>query len=134
MRGLLCVLVLTAAAPAYARSFEQGRPVSCEATTRIADGVACRTPDPEALRWIRSGVDRMIEVTDDEIEEGMRAIYEDTHNVAEGAAGVALAGLLQERDRLRGSTAAIVLTGGNVDSRLFAPILSARETTSLRSR
>ena len=88
----------------------------------------------DALRWIRSGVERVVEVTDDEIEGAMRAIYEDTHNVAEGAAGVALAGLLQERNHLRGTTAAIVLTGGNVDSRLFAPILVARETTSVRSR
>src|SRR5262249_26422452 len=44
--GTKIVGVVAAAAPAYARSFEQGRPVSCEATTRIADGVACRAPDP----------------------------------------------------------------------------------------
>jgi threonine dehydratase len=106
--------------------------VSCEVTTRIADGVACRTPDPEALALIRAGVERVVQVTDDEVEDAMRVIYEDTHNVAEGAAGTALAALMKERDRLRGHTAAIVLTGANVDSRLFAPILAVREA-SLRS-
>jgi threonine dehydratase len=121
--------VVAAAAPAYARSIEQGRPVSCEVTTRIADGVACRTPDPDALNLIRAGVDRVIEVSDDEIEAAMRAIYEDTHNVAEGAAATALAALLRERNRRRAKTAAIVLTGANVDSELFAPILAARETS-----
>jgi threonine dehydratase len=124
--------VVSSAAPAYARSIELGRPVSCEVTTRIADGVACRTPDPEALALIRAGVERVVQVTDDEVEDAMRVIYEDTHNVAEGAAGTALAALMKERDRLRGHTAAIVLTGANVDSRLFAPILAVREA-SLRS-
>jgi len=119
--------VVSAAAPAYARSLERGRAVSCDATTRIADGVACRTPDPEALALIRAGVERVVEVTDDEVEDAMRAIYEDTHNVAEGAAGVALAGLYQERNRLRGTTAAVVLTGANVDSQLLAPILAAQK-------
>src|SRR5829696_4801036 len=80
------VAVVAAAAPAYARSLALGRPVSHEATTRIADGMACRTPHPAALDIIRRGIDRAIEVTDDEIESAMRAIYDDTHNVAEGAA------------------------------------------------
>ena len=119
--------VVAAAAPAYARSIELGRIVSCDVTTRIADGVASRTPNPDALDIIRAGVERVVEVTDDEIEEAMRAIYEDTHNVAEGAAATSLAAVMRERDRLRGRTAAIVLTGANVDSQLFAPILAVRE-------
>src|SRR5687767_5316691 len=43
------VAVVSDAAPAYALSLEQGQPVSHAATTRIADGMACRTPVPEAL-------------------------------------------------------------------------------------
>ena len=41
-------------------------------------------------------------MTDDEIEAAMRAIYDDTHNVAEGAAASTLAALLKERDRVQG--------------------------------
>jgi threonine dehydratase len=58
----------------------------------------------------------------------MRAIYEDTHNVAEGAGASALAALLQERHRMAGRPVAIVLTGANVDARLFAPILQSPAT------
>jgi threonine dehydratase len=118
------VAVVAASAPAYARSLTQGRVVSHEATTRIADGMACRTPVAAALDTIRSGADRVVEVSDDEIEAAMRAIYDDTHNVAEGAAASSLAALLKERDRVRGREVGIVLTGANVDAATFARVLS----------
>ena len=67
------VAVVAAAAPAYARSLALGRLVSHDAATRIADGIACRTPVPDALDQIRAGVERVVEVTDDQIEAAMRA-------------------------------------------------------------
>ena len=119
------VAVVAASAPAYARSLALGRPVSHEVTTRIADGMACRTPDPLALDAIRRGVERVVEVTDDEIEAAMRAVSDDTHTVAEGAGASGLAALLQERDRVRGREVAVVLTGANVDAEIFAGVLRA---------
>ena len=119
--------VVSDAAPAYARSLEAGHPVSCDATTRIADGVACRTPVEAALDTIRSGVERVVEVSDDEVEAAMRALFDDTHNVAEGAAAAGLAALLRERGRSAGQSVGIVLTGANIDAELFARVLSATE-------
>ena len=121
--------VVSAGAPAYARSLELGRPVSHEVTTKIADGIACRTPEPSALAAIQSGVERVVEVSDDEIENAMRAVYEDTHNVAEGAGAAGLAALLKERDRLQGRPVGFVLTGANVDSDVVARILGLRGCT-----
>ena len=118
--------VVSAAAPAYARSLALGRPVSHDVSTRIADGMACRTPVAEALDAIRAGVERIVEVTDEEVEEAMRALFTDTHNAVEGAGAAALAALLQERDRLSGQTAGIVITGGNIDPQPFARILASR--------
>jgi threonine dehydratase len=120
------VAVVAASAPAYARSLALGRPVSHDATTRIADGMACRTPVPDALDQIRRGIDRVVEVTDDQIEAAMRAIYDDTHNVAEGAAAATVAALLSERDRIRGRVVGVVLSGGNVDRAVFARVLAER--------
>ena len=116
--------VVSAAAPAYARSFALGRPVSHDVSTRIADGMACRTPDADALDMIRAGVERIVEVTDDEIERAMRILFTDTHNVVEGAGAAGLAALLQEREMVRILTAGIVLTGANVDPQPFARILT----------
>ncbi|HEU4935950.1 MAG TPA: threonine dehydratase [Vicinamibacterales bacterium] len=122
--------VVSAAAPAYARSLALGRLVSHEANTRVADGMACRTPNPEALEIIRAGIDHVVEVTDDEVEDAMRALFSDTHNVVEGAGAASLAAVLKERAALRGQTAAIVLTGANVDPQPFARILTASGRTA----
>ncbi len=116
--------VVSAAAPAYARSLALGRPVSHDVSTRIADGMACRTPVAEALDIIHAGVERIVEVTDDEIEQAMRILFTDTHNVVEGAGAASLAALLQDRGKIRGRTAGIVLTGANVDPQPFARILA----------
>jgi threonine dehydratase len=121
--------VVSSGAPAYARSLESGRAESHDVSTRIADGMACRTPVPEALAIIRSGAERVVEVTDDAIEDAMRAIFEDTHNVVEGAGAAALAAVLDDRDLLRGRAVGIVLSGGNVDPAPFGRILLSDDTS-----
>jgi threonine dehydratase len=119
------VAVVAASAPAYARSLALGRLVSEEATTRIADGMACRTPVADALEIIRAGVDRVVQVSDDQIECAMRAVYDDTHNVIEGAAAASVAALLSERDAIQGRRVAVVFTGANVDRDVFAHVLGS---------
>ncbi len=118
------VAVVSAGAPAFAKSFDQGRVVSHEVTTRVADGMACRTPDAAALAIAKRGAERVVQVSDEEVESAMRALFTDTHNAAEGGGAAALAALLQEKDKMRGRKTAIVLSGGNVDSPLFSRILS----------
>jgi threonine dehydratase len=119
------VAVVSARAPAFALSFEQNRIVSHEATTRIADGMACRTPVQEALSIARAGGVRVVTVSDDEVESAMRALFADTHNTAEGGGAAALAALLKEKEKMRGRTVAVVLSGGNVDSVVFAGVLKS---------
>ena len=68
-------------------------------------------------------MDHIVEVSDDEVAEAMRALFEDTHNVAEGAGAISLAAALLERDRLSGKKVAIILSGGNVDREVFAKVL-----------
>jgi threonine dehydratase len=122
-RSVEVVGVVSAAAPAYARSLETGRAVSVPATTEIADGLAVRTPDPLALRWIREGVSRIVEVDDREVAAAMAAIFQDTHNVAEGAGAAGIAALLRERHLNRERRVATPITGANVDADRFAEVL-----------
>ena len=117
--------VVSAHASAYARSFEAGVAVTSPATTALADGMACRVPEPAALEIIRRGVERIVEVTDDEIADAMRLLFECTHNVAEGAGAAALAAVAQERGKLAGRRVAAVLSGGNVDRDVFASVLTS---------
>lgn len=121
------VAVVSDRAPAFALSYEQGRIVSHDVTTRIADGIACRTPVEAALAIARHGAERVVQVSDNEVESAMRALFADTHNTAEGGGAAALAALLHEKERMRGRKVAVVLSGGNVDSNLFAAVLKSVE-------
>jgi len=111
-------------APAYALSFAAGRAVATNTADTIADGVACRVPDEEALHVILAGAARVITVSEDEIRAAMRHLFADTHNVAEGAGAAPLAGLLREKARMAGKRVVIIQSGGNVDSDVFASVLT----------
>lgn len=116
--------VVSENAPGIALSFAARELRTHPATTRIADGLACSTPNPDALTAILRGVERIIAVSDDAVEAGMRAYFSDTHNVAEGAAGAGLAAVQQERASVAGRRIGVVCTGGNVDAAVFAKILN----------
>jgi threonine dehydratase len=115
--------VVAAGAPSYALSFAAGRPIATASAATMADGMACRIPDPDALEIIRHGAARIVMVSDEEISAAMRHLFTDTHNVAEGAGAAALAALLQEANVMRGRRVALILSGSNVDSAAFARIL-----------
>ena len=125
--------VVSAGAPAYLDSLAAGRVVSRPVSTRIADGLACRTPVAEALAHVARGVERVVAVSDDEVEDAMRALFSDTHNAAEGAGAAALAALLRDvRDGTAhpGARVGVVLTGGNVDRDAFARVLAGGGASS----
>jgi threonine dehydratase len=106
-------------APSYALSFAAGTVVNTNSSNTLADGMATRSPDADALAIIRKGASRIVQVTDDEIGAAIRALWTDTHNLAEGAGAAALAAALQEKPKIRGKRVGLVLSGGNIDLDLF---------------
>jgi threonine dehydratase len=116
--------VVSAHARAYAASFAERRPVELPVTTRLADGMAVRKPDGAALEVIWRYVDRIVEVSDEEVAQAIALIFQATHNVAEGAGAAGLAAMRKERQRVAGRKVAAVLSGGNIDRPLFAEVLS----------
>ncbi len=115
--------VVSAHATTYADSLAAGRVVEAPVTTLLADGMACRVADAEALTILQGQIDHIVQVTDVEVAQAMRELFACTHNVAEGAGAASFAAALQERNTLRGQTVGIALTGGNVDSHVFAKAL-----------
>jgi len=116
--------VVAAGAPAYALSFEAGRKIAAPVTTLLADGMACRVPDDASLAIVLENVERVIQVSEENIRQAMRTIFTDTHNVAEGAGAAGFAAALKEKSALNGKRVGIVLTGGNVDRDIFAKVLA----------
>ncbi len=115
--------VVSEHAEAYALSFEAGRPISTNAALTFADGMAVRTPDPEAVELICRGVARVRRLSEAEIAEAMRLYYSATHNIAEGAGAAPLAGLLQEREIMKGKKVGVILCGQNIDREWFMTVL-----------
>ena len=121
--GVRVVGVVSSHATTYADSVAAGRVVEAPVTTQLADGMACRVADAEALTIIAPHIDHIVQVSDNEVAAAMRALFTDTHNVAEGAGAAAFAAALQEKDRLAGQTVGVALTGGNVDADIFSQVL-----------
>jgi threonine dehydratase len=120
--------VVSAQAPAYAHSFRAKKAVDAEVTTQLADGMACRTPEPQALDVLWRNVDRIVEVTDDELAQAIAILFQCTHNCAEGAGAAPFAAIRKERARLAGRKLAGVLSGGNIDREVFASVLARHES------
>ncbi len=117
--------VVSSHATTYADSLAAGRVVEAPVTTELADGMACRVADPEALAVMAPHIDHIVKVSDAEVATAMRALFADTHNVAEGAGAASLAAALQERAQIQGKVVGLALTGGNVDAPVFSKVLSA---------
>jgi threonine dehydratase len=115
--------VVAANAPAYALSLAAGEPVSTETADTFVDGVACRTPDPDAVAVITAGASRIVQVTEAQAADAMALMYRATHNLAEPAGSLALAGLLAD-DAPPGRRVAVIHTGGNADFDVLAKVMA----------
>jgi len=117
--------VVSAHATTYADSIVAGRVVASPVSTVLADGMACRLADEAALAVLMPHLDHVVQVSDAEVGQAMRALFADTHNVAEGAGAASFAAAWQERDQLAGQVVGTTLCGGNVDSATLAHVLMA---------
>jgi threonine dehydratase len=118
--------VVAEQAPATARSVLAGRVVTTDAASTFIDGVACRVPDADAIAVISAGAARVLTISEDDAAEAMRVLYATSHNIAEPAGALALAGLLAERARMAGQRVAVIQTGGNADADLLLQVLAGR--------
>lgn len=115
--------VVSAHATAYLDSFTSKSLTESPVTTRLADGMACRTPEQSALDIIYAGVDRIVAVSDAEIADAMQLMFKATHNTCEGAGAAALAAAKQEQNKMAGRKIAVVASGGNIDTEVFSSVL-----------
>ncbi len=116
--------VISAHATTYADSFAAGQVVEAPVSTLLADGMAVRRADPNALAILKVGLERCVMVDDSRIAQAMRDLYTDTHNLAEGAGAASFAAAWSEKEQLQGLRVGTTLCGGNVDSATFCSVLN----------
>jgi len=117
--------VVATRADAYALSFERGAATETASADTFADGLAVRVPHPDAVAVMQRHVTRIVRVDEAALQDSIRHILSDTHQLAEGAGAAALAALLAERDRMRGKRVGLMLTGANIDRSVLAGILQS---------
>jgi len=115
--------VVSSHATTVADSLQAGLVVAAPVTTVLADGMACRIAEQDALDTLAQELDHVVRVSDAEVAQAMRDVFADTHNVAEGAGAAGFAAAMQECDAIRGLVAGTVLSGGNVDGAVLAQVL-----------
>ncbi|NLT70825.1 MAG: threonine dehydratase [Verrucomicrobiaceae bacterium] len=116
--------VVSELAPAYALSFRQGKFIEQSSTTRVAEGVACKTPNREALEILTEQAHDIVTVSDDEALASMGELLRKTHNLAEGSGALAWAALKKQREHWRGRRAAVILSGGNASTALMREVMA----------
>ncbi|MBP2304318.1 threonine ammonia-lyase [Azospirillum melinis] len=99
-----------------------GQPITCGGAT-VAEGIAVKAPGALTLPIIRAMVDDVVEVGEARLEEAVYRLATVQKLVAEGAGAAALAAVLDDPQRYRGRKVGIVLSGGNIDSRIMAQVL-----------
>ena len=103
--------------------------MTTESARTFVDGVATRVPDPGAIDVINAGAARILQVSEDSCADAVRLLLSTTHNLAEPAGAIALAGLLSERSATRGRRVAVIQSGGNIDTPLLVQILAGETPT-----
>ena len=89
----------------------------------IAEGIAVKKPGELTASIIEQVVDEILLVPERDIETAVSLLLQIEKTVAEGAGAAGLAALLTHPQRLKGRTVGLVLTGGNIDTRLLATVL-----------
>jgi threonine dehydratase len=119
------VAVESSLAPTLARAMEAGRPVAIDSHT-VADGLGAPAVGELCLAICRRHVEEIVQVSDDEIIDAMRWIYENAKLACEPAGAAALAALLEGRVQVDQETrAAVIVSGGNIELNAAAKLLGA---------
>jgi threonine dehydratase len=99
-----------------------GEPVTAGGDT-IAEGIAVRDIGKTPLAIARALLDQVLTVDEVAIESAIALFLEVEKTVAEGAGAACLAALLAHPQHFIGRKVGLVLSGGNIDTRLLASVL-----------
>jgi threonine dehydratase len=90
----------------------------------LAEGIAVKAPGTITTDIVRHLVDDILLVAEDQIERAVSTLIEIEKTVVEGAGAVGLAAVLANPELFAGKNVGLVLTGGNIDTRLIASVLT----------
>jgi threonine dehydratase len=104
-------------------SLEEGKPVTLEAATTLADGIAVKRPGELTFEHVRALVDEIVTVSEEEIAGAILYLLEKEKTVVEGAGAVGVAALMNQKVKAEGQKVVSVISGGNIDVNVIARVI-----------
>jgi threonine dehydratase len=102
--------------------FIKGADLACDGDT-LAEGIAVKQPGEITRRFVERLADDIVLVSERRLEEAVSLLLQIEKTVVEGAGAAGLAALLSHREQFAGRNVGLILTGGNIDTRLLANVL-----------
>jgi threonine dehydratase len=118
-------------AAAYPASLRAGKVTEIQTTPTIADGIAVSKPGRVPFELIKTYVDKVVTVSENDIAKAILVLLERAKQVVEPAGAVAVAALMSGKAKAKGKTVAI-LSGGNMDPLLLQRVIRHGLSTSDR--
>jgi threonine dehydratase len=113
------------ALPSMKIALEKGAPAKLPPATTIADGIAVRAVGATPFALVKHYVDEIVTVSEGEIANAVLMLLEIEKTVAEGAAAVPLAALINKKVSLADKNVGLVISGGNIDMNLISRIIES---------
>ncbi len=111
------------AVPSMKTALAHGAPAPVPPAMTIADGIAVRRVGETPFALVKEFVDEIVTVSEGEIANAVLLLLEIEKTVAEGAAAVPLAALVNKKIALAGKNVGLVISGGNIDMNLISRII-----------
>jgi threonine dehydratase len=109
--------------PSMKAALAKGKPTRLPPAMTIADGIAVRAVGETPLMLVKQFVDEIVTVNEGEIANAVLLLLEIEKTVAEGAAAVPLAALVNNRVDLKSKNVGLIVSGGNIDMNLISRII-----------
>jgi threonine dehydratase len=122
-RKIRVIGVQAESVPSMKVALQKGRPIRLPPAMTIADGIAVRAVGDMPLALVKKYVDDIVTVNEGEIANAVLLLLEIEKTVAEGAAAVSLAALVNNKTALSNCNVGLVISGGNIDMNLISRII-----------
>ncbi|HZR22714.1 MAG TPA: threonine dehydratase [Vicinamibacterales bacterium] len=116
--------VQAARANAFTRSWKTGTRVVGDKADTFAEGMATRVTFDLTFELLQRELDDIVELSEDELADGIRLALRTTHNLAEGAGAASLAAAKKIRETLVGKRVVCVMSGGNIDAATLKKVIA----------
>jgi threonine dehydratase len=115
-------------------AFAAGQPVALEEVDLFCDGTAVRQAGQLPFEVCRETLTRLVTVSNAEVSQAMRVLWEGLRAVSEPSGAMGLAAVLREREKWIGKRVLVVLCGANIDFQQLGVIAQSTGAGALSAR